>query len=59
MDIALKDIWIDRATRQRKQIVIDDLLESIPLHGVLVPIIVTAEQGPAGQPYKLIAGDYN
>ena len=55
--IALKDIWIDRASRQRKEIIIDDLLESIPLRGVLVPIIVTSEQGPAGQPYKLIAGE--
>ena len=57
MDISLKDIWIDRATRQRKEIIIDDLLDSIPLHGVLVPIIVTSEPGPAGQPYKLIAGE--
>ena len=45
--IALKDIWIDRGTRQRKEIVIDDLLESIPRRGVLVPIIVVAEPGPA------------
>ena len=57
MQIALKDIWIDREGRQRKDIQIDDLLESIPLRGVLVPIIVTTEQGPAGQPYKLIAGE--
>ena len=55
--IALKDIWIDRGTRQRKEIVIDDLLESIPRRGVLVPIIVVAEPGPAEQPYKLIAGE--
>lgn len=57
MEIALKDIWIDRASRQRKEIVIDDLLESIPRRGVLVPIIVTSEEGPGGQPYKLIAGE--
>lgn len=57
MDIELKNIWIDRASRQRKEIVIDDLLESIPRRGVLVPIIVLAEEGPAGQPYKLIAGE--
>ena len=55
--IALKDIWIDRGTRQRKEITIDDLLESIPRRGVLVPIIVVAEEGPAQQPYKLIAGE--
>ena len=55
--IALKDIWIDRGSRQRKDIVVDDLLQSIPLRGVLVPIIVTSEQGPAGQPYKLLAGE--
>ena len=55
--IALKDIWIDRGTRQRKEIIIDDLLESIPRRGVLVPIIVVAEEGPAQQPYKLIAGE--
>jgi ParB/RepB/Spo0J family partition protein len=55
--IALKDIWIDRGSRQRKEIIVDDLLESIPLRGVLVPIIVTSEQGPAGQPYKLLAGE--
>ena len=57
MDIALTDIWIDRASRQRKEIVIDDLLASIPLRGVLVPIIVVAEPGPTGQTYKLIAGE--
>ena len=57
MDISLKDIWIDRGSRQRKEIVIDDLLESIPRNGVLVPIIVVAEVGPANQPYKLIAGE--
>jgi len=57
MDIALKEIWIDRSNRQRKEIVIDDLLASIPLRGVLVPIIVTLESGPAGQTYKLIAGE--
>ena len=57
MDIALKEIWIDRSNRQRKEIVIDDLLASIPLRGVLVPIIVTQESGPAGQTYKLIAGE--
>lgn len=57
MEILLKDIWIDRATRQRKEIVIDDLIESIPRHGVLVPIIVVKEEGPAGQPYKLLAGE--
>ena len=55
--IALKDIWIDRGTRHRKEITIDDLLESIPRRGVLVPIIVVAEEGPAQQPYKLIAGE--
>jgi ParB/RepB/Spo0J family partition protein len=57
MDISLKDIWIDRGSRQRKEIIIDDLLESIPRNGVLVPIILVAEQGPANQPYKLIAGE--
>ena len=57
MDIPLKEIWIDRASRQRKEVVIDDLLASIPLRGVLVPIIVVAESGPAGQPYKLVAGE--
>ncbi len=57
MDISLKDIWIDRASRQRKEIIIDDLLDSIPRRGVLVPIIVVAEVGPANQPYKLLAGE--
>ena len=57
MDISLKEIWIDRANRQRKELVIDDLLESIPRNGVLVPIILLPEEGPAGQPYKLIAGE--
>ena len=57
MDISLKDIWIDRGSRQRKEIHIEDLLESIPRNGVLVPIIVVAEQGPGNQPYKLIAGE--
>jgi len=57
MEISLNAIWIDRASRQRKEIVIDDLLESIPRRGVLVPIIVTSEQGPNGQPFKLIAGE--
>lgn len=57
MDISLKDIWIDRGSRQRKEIIIDDLLESIPRNGVLVPIILVAETGPANQPYKLIAGE--
>ena len=57
MDIALKDIWIDRPSRQRKEIVVDDLLASIPLRGVLVPVIVVSESGPAGQPYKLLAGE--
>lgn len=57
MEISLKDIWIDRATRQRKEVIVDDLLESIPRNGVLVPIIVLPEEGPAGQPYKLIAGE--
>ena len=57
MDISLKDIWIDRGSRQRKEIIIEDLLESIPRNGVLVPIIVIAESGPANQPYKLIAGE--
>lgn len=57
MDIFLRDIWIDRGSRQRKEIIIDDLLESIPRNGVLVPIIVTTEVGPADQPYKLIAGE--
>lgn len=57
MLIALKDIWIDREVRQRKDIQVDDLMESIPLRGVLVPIIVTAEAGPEGEVYKLIAGE--
>lgn len=57
MQIDLSDIWIDREARQRKDIQIDDLLESIPLRGVLVPIIVTPEPGPERQPYKLIAGE--
>lgn len=57
MDIALSQIWIDRPSRQRKEIEIEDLLESIPRRGVLVPIIVIEEKGPAGQPYKLIAGE--
>ena len=57
MDIALKEIWIDRPNRQRKEIAVEDLLESIPRRGVLVPIIVVAEIGPAGQPYKLLAGE--
>ena len=55
--ISLKDIWIDRGSRQRKEIIIDDLLESIPRRGVLVPIIVVNESGPAAQPFKLIAGE--
>jgi len=55
--VSLKEIWIDRGTRQRKEIPIDDLLSSIPLRGVIVPIIVVAESGPAGQPYKLLAGE--
>lgn len=57
MDVALKDIWIDRASRQRKEILIEDLLESIPRRGVLVPIIVVPEVGPGNQPYKLLAGE--
>lgn len=57
MDIALKDIWIDRPQRQRREIVVDDLLASIPLRGVLVPVIVVEEEGPAGQRYKLLAGE--
>lgn len=57
MDIALSQIWIDRPSRQRKEIEIEDLLESIPRRGVLVPIIVVEEEGPGGQPYKLIAGE--
>jgi ParB/RepB/Spo0J family partition protein len=57
MDVALKEIWIDRSNRQRREIVIDDLLESIPRNGVIVPIVLLAEEGPAGQPYKLIAGE--
>lgn len=57
MDISLKDIWIDRPSRQRREVVVDDLLASIPLRGVLVPIIVVEESGPAGQPYKLLAGE--
>lgn len=57
MEISLKDIWIDRTSRQRKEIEIEDLLESIPRRGVLVPIIVVEEEGPGAQPYKLIAGE--
>lgn len=57
MNIALKDIWIDRNTRQRKDIQVDDLMDSIQLRGVLVPIIVTTEDGPDGEPYKLVAGE--
>jgi len=57
MDISLSDIWIDRPSRQRKELDVSDLLESIPRRGVLVPIIVTDEIGPEGQPYKLLAGE--
>lgn len=57
MDISLKDIWIDRPQRQRREINVDDLMASIPLRGVIVPVIVVEESGPAGQPYKLLAGE--
>jgi len=57
MDILLSEIWIDRPSRQRKELDVSDLLESIPRHGVLVPIIVTLEPGPNGEPYKLLAGE--
>lgn len=57
MDLPLNQIWIDKPSRQRKEIVVDDLLASIPLRGVLVPIIVVAETGAEGQPYKLLAGE--
>lgn len=57
MEISLQDIWIDRESRQRKEIDVSDLLESIPRRGVLVPIIVVDEVGPDGQPYKLLAGE--
>ena len=56
MELELNQIWIDRPSRQRKEIAVDDLLSSIPLHGVLVPIIVTKEQKD-DRPYKLIAGE--
>lgn len=57
MELELKSIWIDRPSRQRKEVIVDDLLESIPRLGVLVPIIVVAEVGPDGRPYKLLAGE--
>lgn len=57
MDLPLNQIWIDRDSRQRKEIVVDDLLASIPLHGVIVPVIVTSEPGPNDEPYKLLAGE--
>lgn len=57
MQISLKDIWIDRASRQRREIVVDDLLASIPKRGVLVPIIVVEEKGPNDERYKLLAGE--
>jgi ParB/RepB/Spo0J family partition protein len=57
MFLSLSSIWIDRAARQRQELPLDDLLESIPLRGVIVPIIVTEEPGPEGQPYKLLAGE--
>lgn len=57
MDIPLSEIWIDRLSRQRQELDVSDLLDSIPRRGVLVPIIVTNEQGPNGQLYKLIAGE--
>lgn len=57
MELELSSIWIDRQSRQRKEVSVEDLLESIPRLGLLVPLIVTAEPGPNGELYKLLAGE--
>jgi len=57
MEIDLKSVWIDRAKRQRKEVAVEDLLESIPRIGLICPIVVTAEVGPNNEPYKLLAGE--
>lgn len=57
MQTLLSEIWVARDDRQRRELDVSDLLESIPRCGVLVPIIIAPQQGPDGQPYKLIAGE--
>ena len=48
--VPLEKITIDRDSRQRREIVVDDLLGSIKARGVIQPIIIT-------QDFKLIAGE--
>jgi ParB/RepB/Spo0J family partition protein len=53
--ISLKDIFVDRDQRQRKEIDTTDLEPSIKRRGVIQPIIVELDHG-RGQ-FKLIAGE--
>lgn len=53
-----QSIYVDRETRQRKVIKIDDLIPSIRDRGVLQPIIIEPYGDGTGQHiYKLIAGE--
>jgi ParB/RepB/Spo0J family partition protein len=56
-DADLSSIWIDKPSRQRQKVEVEDLIHSINMHGVLQPIIVRDEIGPAGEPFLLIAGE--
>lgn len=53
--VPLNQILVDRDDRQRREINVSDLLESIRIRGVLSPIFVSREL--FSPPYKLIAGE--
>lgn len=55
--VSLRNIWVERHARQRREIDSTQLRSSIAQRGVLNPVLVTAETGPSGQHWKLIAGE--
>lgn len=58
-NIPIADIWIDRDSRQRRDVSnVEDLVASIKAVGRIInPITVEKKAGPSGQPYKLVAGE--
>lgn len=55
--LSVDQVWIDRATRQRREIETEDLEVSIKQRGLIQPIVVERSTGPAGENFKLIAGE--
>lgn len=50
-------IYVDRETRQRKVVKIDDLIPSVRERGILMPIIIEPYTGEGAFEFKLIAGE--